>query len=324
MKLVYLMYNRRTCVTGKALFDELTSRNINGFYFRRCNANPPRQHPDVVLRWGNSLHEVPRESVEMNNREAIANTTDKLRMLQILAETEGVEVPPFATSSPYPADENSNVFIRDRNDHVRYGNVATVNATDKYAMRPIEKVREFRVHVFQGRTIGIYEKIPNDPSVKIYKNETCDFRRVDQSSRDAMEGLRGMRPMARAAVEALGLLFGGVDVLLDARGNFYVTEVNSSPALNEPNLKRWGDSIEEYLTSLDQQGETNQETEQELRAREEERQREEARQRELERERVRAARRATHADLVSRMRVLAESEGFEIRTLDLTDTVVTQ
>ena len=54
--------------------------------------------------------------------------------------------------------------------------------------------------------------------------------------------------MARAAVEALGLIHGGVDIVKDAAGNWFILEVNSSPALNEPNLERWGPAISEYLS----------------------------------------------------------------------------
>lgn len=338
MKTIYVMYNKRTCVTGKALFDELSTRNWNGrLTWRRCNVQSPRLDPDFILRWGNSLLPAPANTVELNTREAVANTTDKQKMLKLLAAVPEITIPTvcfFDTHGHSAAetivDSDGNVYIRDNNDHIRYARVNTLRVTDKYALRPIEKQREFRVHVFNGNTIGIYEKIPNDPSVKIYKNDTCTFRRVDQADRDVMNGLRGMRPMANAAVSTLGLLFGGVDVLMDANGNFFVTEVNSSPALNEPNIVRWGDCIQDYVTSLlDGNGALNQETEQERVARETETRRvaeqaraaQEAERVRLERERLATARRAAKADLVTRMRALAETEGFEIRNLDLTDSV---
>ena len=181
-------------------------------------------------------------------------------MIQSLSQKDGVRVPEIALNrlqASQIADDEGKVFIRDRNDHVRYDDASTFRADDKYALRPINKQREFRVHVFNGRTLGIYEKIPESSTVKIYKNDNCTFRRLDQSSNEAMSGLKGndtrigLRPMAKDAVEALGLLFGGVDVLMGEDGQFYINEVNTSPGLNTENLSRWAREINSYLTDND-------------------------------------------------------------------------
>lgn len=258
MSLVYIMYNSRTCVTGRALFDQLKSKRLRGFSFRRCNANPPRSTPDFVIRWGNSLHDVPESTTELNSKECLRNTTDKKKMLNILSEADGVRIPDtafnngniteFSAAASELRDSNGCFFVRDQNDHVRYD--SSVRSTDKYVTRNVNKTHEYRIHVFNGRTVGVYEKVPEDSSVMIFKNENSSFNRLDQASRTQMDFIRGARPMARAAVESLGLLFGGVDVLKLPDGTFVVTEVNSSPALNGPNLERFADMLQEYLTSL--------------------------------------------------------------------------
>jgi len=51
----------------------------------------------------------------------------------------------------------------------------------------------------------------------------------------------------KAAVKALGLVYGGVDVAIGRDGTAYVLEVNSAPALNEPNMDRWAILFKNYI-----------------------------------------------------------------------------
>lgn len=319
MSLVYLMYNPRTSVTGRALFEELKSRNTSGINLRRCNKRPPSSSPDYLIRWGNSLHDVGPNTVELNTQESVRNTTNKAAMLAILSEAEGVRIPDtafnsgdiseFSASASGLRDSNGQFFVRDHNDHVRYD--SRVRSTDKYVTRNVNKTQEYRIHVFNGNTVGVYEKIPEDSSVMIYKNENSTFRRLDQASRTDMESIRGARPMARAAVESLGLLFGGVDVLRTPDGQFVVTEVNTSPALNGPNLARFADTLLNYLTSLSSGEEQIAETEQSITATEQ------ARLRIAEELAAATARDASRRALRGRIAEMAENEGFSIRALEL-------
>lgn len=306
--IIYIMYNSRSCVTGRALFQSLKALNLPNVTFRFCNANPPQRTPHAVIRWGNSIHDVANSVIELNSKEALQNTTDKAKMLRLLQDADGVRIPAVAfgpnlstTAVGGLTDESGNMYIRNSSDHVRYG--SDLRGTDKYALQPISKTNEYRVHIFNGQTIGIYEKIPHDRSVKIYKDANCDFRRIDMGTETNRTYLRGVRPMAKAAVEALGLLFGGVDVLRGPDGQFYITEVNSAPALNEPNVERWTEAFREYLTgnvlnttAPEQTPETVQETVQPNPA---------------------TVRREARVNLEGRIRTLVEQEGFSIRSLEL-------
>jgi hypothetical protein len=101
--------------------------------------------------------------------------------------------------------------------------------------------------VFNDQILGVYEKVPNNPGDKILKAENSAFKRLDTSDKEQVTTIKGVRPMAKAAVKALGLLYGGVDVIQDANNNVYVLEVNSSPSLNTLNLDRWVEAVAEYL-----------------------------------------------------------------------------
>lgn len=250
-RIVFIGYNKRSCVTGKALFDQLKSLEIENLELRRC-INTPSTVPDFFIRWGNSLTNVPSTCVELNTQEAVRRSSEKLDMITTLSNAEGVVTPQvgYTLSEVRNLAINQHVYIRDRNDHIRYDLATNFTATDKYGLAPIEKSREYRVHVFNDSTLGVYQKIPRDENTLIYKNDNCDFRRIDCSSKRSKELIRGIRPMAKAAVKSLGLLFGGVDVIVSSDNTIYINEVNTAPSLNEPNIVRWSNAINNYLTSL--------------------------------------------------------------------------
>lgn len=97
----------------------------------------------------------------------------------------------------------------------------------------IPSVREYRVHIFQGKSIRISEKDFNRTivsRVRSRRNGTIDFE-LDYVMRKPTHPVGKIRKAAKTAVEALGLDFGAVDVLEDIDGNPYVLEVNSAPGL---------------------------------------------------------------------------------------------
>lgn len=88
-------------------------------------------------------------------------------------------------------------------------------------MEFVEAEREYRVHIFNGKSIRISEKGFTDGSRKEYitRKPTHDVRHV--------------REAAKRAVGAVGLNFGAVDILArgDANQEVFVLEVNSAPGL---------------------------------------------------------------------------------------------
>lgn len=229
-----IAYKSQSCVTGKLLRQAL---------------NVPRKKTqrlarlDYFLRWGNSDSFPVRAKVELNTSQAVANATNKLRMLQLLKAAE-IPVPEFFTEGT-PSTE---VYIRDRMGVTRFGGDFSPSA-DSYFTLPIEnKRREYRVHVFNGEIISIYEKIPREQGElpKLFKSHNCKFSRVNpENSRCDAVGQK----IAIDAVNALGLLFGGVDLMRTRDGKFFVSEVNSAPGLNSSNVQRWVEKINQYVQS---------------------------------------------------------------------------
>lgn len=240
----YILYNKRSCVTGKALFDELRNRSAK---WRRRTKNLPLSC-DVIVRWGNSY--TPGTSpIELNAN--LSNATDKLRMMQLFQQykesNKSFSPLPISFDNPEEVAVDGYVYARNLHGHVKYRPLSSCLDTDLYFSRPIlSQKREYRVHIVDGKTVGVYEKIPNDPSVKIFKDHNCRFRRVDVSDEEQRQEILGVRPQARMASSALSLDFGGADIIVSEEGIF-VVEFNSSPALNSLNICRWADRIENLI-----------------------------------------------------------------------------
>lgn len=271
----YIAFNKRSSVTAKALQEHINSKGLN---CRIINDKKFKFKPDVLIRYGNSYLDCPDGCTEINSKEAVRLASNKLMMAYTLINA-GVKfpkcyIPPSSAvligrefnlegeNGAYSIDgvepmenglelyyRNSAGIVRKRGHYI---------AGDLYGTEPIDRAREFRVHVFNGRTIGVYEKLPHSEDVLYCKNDNCDFKRIDMSDESNRSQLVGVRPEARKAVGALGLLFGGADVIISKTGEIFVNEVNSAPSLNGPNLERYFEEIQNYISNVEENKEEEQ------------------------------------------------------------------
>jgi glutathione synthase/RimK-type ligase-like ATP-grasp enzyme len=102
-------------------------------------------------------------------------------------------------------------------------------------MEYIEHDREYRVHVFCGKSIRISEK-----------EFTADGLYTTKKPGDIK--LRSVREAAKLAVTAVGLDFGTVDVLARGSDNseVFVTEVNAAPGCGGSVPKLWADTFQRW------------------------------------------------------------------------------
>lgn len=247
-----IAYSNRSCVTGKELREALSATRKTTNKRARC---------DLFIRWGTTEQfDSVRYKKELNSLEAVLRTSNKLEMLQTLTAAN-VSTLDFSTDPAQLtslADREGNVYIRNKLGVVRYGNDYNVSS-DLYFSRPIRfKRREYRIHVFNGKILGAYEKVPlvsatatdqnphsSENRPKLFKSDTCKFVRCDLE----LEGSRltqAAKELSISSVAALGLVFGGVDLVRDKNGVFSIIEVNSAPGLNGLNVERWVEAIKEY------------------------------------------------------------------------------
>lgn len=243
-----ICFSNRSSKTGKAFADEFMNHSELG-RIDLVRSSKRVRDAKVFIRWGNCVSWCPDNALVLNSPTAVNNASNKSKMIQLLSSGEGVTTPKFfmrcdmnnVNVNDYK-NEDGFFYIRGSNLSVRYDNV--IRNDDLYIMKPIKTKREYRVHVFNGKILGIYEKIPREEGVKLFKAHNCQFKRLDPEICTLKE--RGKK-MAIDAVAKLGLLFGGVDVIKNEANEYVINEVNSAPSLNSINVKRWTEEIKAYI-----------------------------------------------------------------------------
>jgi glutathione synthase/RimK-type ligase-like ATP-grasp enzyme len=248
MKLT-ILYSNKSSKTGKELkekFKDYASKVIK----KRTNR---RLKTDVLLRWG-STEEFSRltSRIELNTLQAVTNASNKFTMMNKLKRAN-IQTPEIKFDLENTdnlddfRDEKGMFYVRGFNQEIRYTN--ELRYDDLYVSKPIlNKRREYRVHVFNGEILAVYEKIPNDENVMLFKSYNCKFSAVNLSN-TRLKDVDLQRSID--AVNALGLLFGGVDLCRCRNGETYVLEVNSSPSLNSININRYIEKITEYCKAME-------------------------------------------------------------------------
>lgn len=224
----YLLYSRQGHVTGRALGEGL------GIPHGRDMDNSERY--DYLIRWGStrSIRWIPAIKT-FNRRSSISNNTDKYNSLSVMSEA-GVPTPRFNRSSShidFPAIGRSNNHMggRDVQLYMQRTDIEHVGPSDYY-VHYIPKMLEYRVHIIGNEVVKVSQKVRTedgeyDPVVWNYGNGFT-FR----NPREEHAGLY----FAMAAVRALDLDFGAVDLIIGEDNRPYVLEVNTAPGLDEPSL----------------------------------------------------------------------------------------
>lgn len=184
----------------------------------------------------------------INSTRAVALASNKRRALETM-RAAGVPCPrevTEATRDAYP------YVMRSDRHHAGSGFwlVTSDDAREEaeqqgatHAMQYIQNAREFRVHIAFGKSIKLTEKLYNMGDHEMQANETAS-----EVVRSHANGWRHLAPRpnahkvtlrrhAKAAVQALGLDLGAVDILMAPAdlatshddNDFYVLEVNTAP-----------------------------------------------------------------------------------------------
>lgn len=237
--LSYLLYHQSCSVTGRALRDAL------GIRFRGSKPRRDRGIYDIVLRWGSSL-EFPARA-ELNNAEGIRRAANKWSTLVALKEA-GLPTVPFERTIGGLSDYDvvyarGNYGSGGKNLVVCYRGDNNIPPPADFYTGGVDVHREYRVHVVGGDVIriqGKYLEIPEDDRAN---GRVCNHA----------NGYRFKTPQKRlnqnrlddcvAAVKALGLDFGAVDLLLGTDRNHYILEVNTGPACSPKTLAAYVDAF---------------------------------------------------------------------------------
>lgn len=188
----------------------------------------------------------------------VGYAVDKLNALAMLLESE---VP-----TPLISEPEARILVREgqkvvgRTTYHSKGRgfyMATTEAGIDSAIRKgathfltyIEDAIEFRVHIVNGHSIKVSQKVFPEGIESNRRNHR--FGATFEYPQD-FNHKKTLRKIAKQSIEALGLDFGAVD-LLYKDGKFYVLEVNTAPCLTDPNsdtLARYSQAfVQEYSQS---------------------------------------------------------------------------
>ena len=208
---------------------------------------------DTLINWGSSRlpAHVAGAGRILNRPESVASVGNKLRFFERFGNA--------CRTVPWTADrtvvrrwldEGGNVVVRNvLNGHsgegieIIEGRGVDIPVAPLYT-KYVGKESEWRIHVLNGRVIDSTRKI-RDPDFTgqpnwAVRNHDGGFIYARNSGTPSEDVVR----QAVAAVEASGLDFGAVDVMVDRRdGAAYVLEINTAPGLVGTTVTRYAEAF---------------------------------------------------------------------------------
>ena len=247
--MTYILVYRGTRVSdsARALKEAIPRARINS----RGKAGREVRRGKLMINWGTSKY--LRAYIPVLNQEvAVEIASNKLLTFQSLLDA-GVRIPKFWTTAP---DRKGIVVARTILTGHSGAGIVVLRPDDELVPAPlytqyIKKSHEYRVHVFKGKAICIQEKrkregfeqTDNQKLLRNYDNGwnfvTNDIRYPDANAKTSIE------QEAIKAVDAIGLDFGAVDLVIGAKDKLpYILEINTAPAVSSPTV------LEAYTTAF--------------------------------------------------------------------------
>ena len=203
----------------------------------------------MVINWGAS--EVPPEVMKcaiINPPDKVSDASNKLIAFQMMERDEAeINIPPFTEdieeAKAWTNDGHVAVCRTTLRGHSGEG-IVIAETPDEVVAAPlytqyIKKAEEYRIHVVKGKVIDRHRK------ARRLTEENVNWRVRNHANgfifqRNDIDIPKGVEEQALLTVAALGLDFGAVDLIYNAKqGIAYVLEVNTAPGLE-------GSTVESY------------------------------------------------------------------------------
>lgn len=235
--------------SAKVLADALGVKRIS------LSRKNPQNSQRILINWGNTGKDMPPEGIGasvmvLNHPDNVRVASDKLQCLQAFSGAD-VRCPQFTTETAVASmwlEDDKEVVER----HILNGSsgrgINIVSCTSELSEAPlytkyIKKMDEYRIHVIGGVIADVQRKAKRtDQDVLDWKirNHANGFVFI----RQGLETPDDVFNQALSAMDCLGLDFGAVDVIWNAkRQKAYVLEVNTAPALE-------GSTIDTYVNGI--------------------------------------------------------------------------
>ena len=240
MNKVMLAPYKMASASGKALADALGIKRK-----RKNNSRYKHSASKTLINWGDSSlanHSSLPTSTIINPSPNVAIAANKIWALEHM-QNAGVSVPEWTTDIDVACDWEGAIVER----HVICGSQGQVIVDPEETPNPaplytkyIKKRDEYRIHVGWGEAIDAQRKARN----RSVASEDVNWQVRNHANgfifmRENVQVTEDMKAQSIAAVKALGLHFGAVDLILGTDCNVYVLEVNTAPALTGTTLDKY-------------------------------------------------------------------------------------
>jgi hypothetical protein len=150
-------------------------------------------------------------------------------------------------AAPLPPAE---VWVARRNDHVGGNDLLRDLTVGDYWSRKEDIAQEYRLHIFQGKSIRAGQKIHREDFPSEPHPWVRSFEAGWRINYNGFQSTRAMREIAAAAVTALGLDFGAVDLAQRPDGTLFVLEVNRAPGVEAGTAVAYAQAIQRWLNPV--------------------------------------------------------------------------
>ena len=256
---VFINRYKTASKSAKELSTELNRVGVECKLIRSTGSN--YQHnpdKDVVINWGSSV--CPVYDNMLNLPSSVKRASNKISTFETLSK-QGVATVPF-----FYTKEEAEQFMQGGNGRIVYCRklvTATQGAGIVVAKNPAElelarlytggltdKARlEFRVHVFKGKVLHTQQKRRRNG----YRDNPNFSDEVRNLAGGWIFGIKDVaisqatKDTSIAAVKALWLDFGAVDILQTPNGKGWVLEVNTACGLEGTTIEKYAEAFKDYM-----------------------------------------------------------------------------
>jgi hypothetical protein len=201
---------------------------------------------DAIVSWGAYLPDIPNGVRALNN----VPLTGKGREIEALVgqEVPTVEMRRTLPSTGWPPMPDVNGWLPRSAVHHSGDDLLTPPRNPDFWVKHEEIQREFRIHVWNGVSSRVALKVPNREEGQYHpwiRSHSVGWRLDYGQGAHAVR--QKHRDVAKAAISALKLDFGAVDVAERPDGSVFVLEVNRAPGLEGRTLEKYVEKVKEWF-----------------------------------------------------------------------------
>lgn len=222
--------------------------------FKRCRTGKGLKYNDFFVNWGSSKPiMIDKECKNLWNYPVqVGIAANKLECFKKLeaADVQTVEWIDDKTTAQQWLDKEYTVVVRTVLTGHSGNGIIIVEKGEQLPDAPlytkyIFKDKEYRVHVVGDKVIDTQRKI-KDP------NQEVKTWKVRSHANGFIYARNGITPdaardeLAVAAVKAVGLDFGAVDIIQNKKGTYYVLEINTAPGLEGQTVELYAQAFRDW------------------------------------------------------------------------------